>query len=72
MFANENYLDEPQDTEFKGTIINLRKDSKEFKVDTKKQFSEIKEKEIMVNTQEIQLIKIMKTIQDLKIGFNRR
>jgi hypothetical protein len=36
MFANENYLDEPQDTEFKGTIINLRKDSKEFKVDTKK------------------------------------
>lgn len=79
MFANENYLDEPQDTEFKGTIINLRKDSKEFKVDTKKQLKKVKEKEFKENkflndAQEntaIRLMEMMKTISDLKIELSK-
>lgn len=30
MFSNGNYLDEPQDTHFKGAIINLFKEFKVF------------------------------------------
>lgn len=44
MSANENYLDEPQETEFKRTVKFI-KEFKEFKEDTKKHLSEIKEKE---------------------------
>lgn len=40
MLANENYLDELQDTEYKRTILNFIKESNAFK-DTKRQLSEI-------------------------------
>lgn len=36
LFANENYLDEFQDTEFKRTVINLTEEFMEFKEETKK------------------------------------
>lgn len=49
MFANNNYLDELQDTEFKGTIINFIKYFKEFTEYTNKQFNEIKKKELLEN-----------------------
>lgn len=45
IFANENYLDELQDTELKRTIKIFIKELKEFKEDTQQQFSEIKKKE---------------------------
>lgn len=41
MIANENYLNEPQDTEFKRTIASFIKEFKEFREDTKKQLNEI-------------------------------
>lgn len=44
-FANENYLDELQDTEFTRTIIQVL-DFKKFKTDTKKHLNEIKEKDL--------------------------
>lgn len=46
VFSNENYLDEPQDTEFKRTIINFSDDFKDFKEDTKKQYNDIGDKDI--------------------------
>lgn len=44
MLANENYLDDLQDTEIKIEIKTLHKNFQEFKGDTKKQLNEIKEK----------------------------
>lgn len=49
MFANEIYLEETVDTEFKRTMVNSIKEYKEFKVDTKKQFNQIKELECKRN-----------------------
>lgn len=47
LFASENDLDEPQNTEFKRTIKNSIKGFKEkFKKDTKKQDSELKKRNI--------------------------
>lgn len=46
IFDSENYLDEPQDTEFKRTIINFSDDFKDFKEDTKKQYNDIGDKDI--------------------------
>lgn len=45
MFANDNYLDKPQNTELKRIIINFIKEFKEFIEDTKNQLNEIKKKE---------------------------
>lgn len=36
MFSKENYLDKPQHTQIKRTIINLNKESKKIKEDIKK------------------------------------
>lgn len=44
MSANENYQDEPQEKEFKRTVKFI-KEFNEFKEDTKKNLSKIKEKE---------------------------
>lgn len=41
MLANENYLDELQDTEYKRKFLNFIKESNAFKEDTKRQLSEI-------------------------------
>ena len=49
MFANDNYLEEPQDTEFKGTIISFIREFKDLREDTKKQVNEIKEKAFTEN-----------------------
>lgn len=49
MLANENYLDELQDTECKRTIINFIKEFKDFKEDTKRQLSGIKENKLKEN-----------------------
>ena len=49
MIANENYLNEPQDTEFKRTIASFIKEFKEFREDTKKQLNEINEVELKEN-----------------------
>lgn len=46
VFANEFYQDEHQDTEFKRAIINSIKELKEFKEDTKKHPSEVREKNL--------------------------
>lgn len=43
MFSNENYLDEPEDTEYNRTIINLIKKFKEVKKDTNKHFIKLKD-----------------------------
>lgn len=43
MFSRGNYLDEPQDTEFKITIINLIEEFKEFIRDTSKHLNALKE-----------------------------
>lgn len=43
LFSNGNYLDEPQDTEFKRTIMNLIKDAKAFKEDRSRELNELKE-----------------------------
>lgn len=42
VFTNENYLDEPQDTGFKKTIINSFLKFKKLKEDMKKQSNEIR------------------------------
>lgn len=52
MFANENYIDEPQDTELNRTTTNFNKESKEFKEDIKKQLDKIKESKQLSDTQE--------------------
>lgn len=50
MFSSENYLGEPRtQTSFKSTIINFIREFKEFKEYLKKQFSEIKVKELREN-----------------------
>ena len=49
MLANENYLDELQDTEIKREIKTLHKNFQEFKEDTKKRLNEIKEKGLEEN-----------------------
>ena len=72
MFDNENYLDEPQNTKFKRTIINFLKELKEFKDKTKNQLIEIKNKEHKKNncltdvqeTTDIRLVEMIKIIQD--------
>lgn len=46
MFAKKNYLNEPRDTKFQKTIKNIIKEWQEFTQTTKKQFNEIKEKEL--------------------------
>ena len=46
MFALETYLDELQDTEIKRKSINLLREFKQFKENTKKPFSEIREKSL--------------------------
>lgn len=49
MFYNENYLDEPQDTELKRTVIILIKEFTEFKEDTNQRLSKPKENEFKEN-----------------------
>lgn len=49
MFYNENYLDEPQDTELRRTVIMLIKEIKEFKEDTNQRLSKLKENEFKEN-----------------------
>lgn len=77
IFANENYLDEHQDTELKRTIINFIKELKDFK--SHNQHTEVKEKEWKENkylndAQEntnIKLMEMMSTIQDLRTEFSK-
>lgn len=49
MLANENYLDELQVTKIIKKSANLVKELEEFKEDTKKQLSGIKDKELKEN-----------------------
>lgn len=42
IFANDNYLEEPQDIELKETMISFIREFKDLRKDTKKQLSEIK------------------------------
>jgi hypothetical protein len=42
-FANENYLDRPQETKFKGTIIDFIKELKGFEDDMKKLLEAMKD-----------------------------
>ena len=65
MFANKNYLDEPQDTEFNRTVINFIKEFKKFKGNTAKQSNEIQKQVLRGNkcvrdVQENTNIKLMK------------
>jgi hypothetical protein len=85
MFNNENYLDEPQNTEFERTIINFLKEHKEFKDKTKNQLAEIKNKELKKNNcltdvqettnwwfqESIRLMEMIKIIQGLRTEFNQ-
>lgn len=73
MFTNENYPDKPQDTKFKRAIINFIKAFKGYKEDKKKLFNELKNKDLgdgQENTN-IKLMKMIKTIQDSKMEFNK-
>jgi hypothetical protein len=74
MIANENYLNEPQDTEFKRTIASFIKEFKEFREDTKKQLNEIKTKILRRTRTEgcprqhkDRLMDLMKTIHSLQM-----
>jgi hypothetical protein len=80
MITNENYLGELQDPETKRTTINLLGEFKQFKENTKKEFNEIREKELkekkclsvaQENTN-IRLIEMMKATQDLKAKLNKK
>lgn len=61
------------------TIMNVTKEFKEFREDTKKQFSEIKEKVLKENKHPSDaqeninkwLVEMTKTIQDLRMKFNQ-
>lgn len=73
MLANENYLDELQVTKIKKSA-NLLKELEEFKEDTKKQLSGIKDKELKENERlrdvqedtSTRLTELTKTTQDLR------
>lgn len=43
MLYSDNYLDEPQNTEFKTAIISIIKGSKQFKENMNKNLSQLKE-----------------------------
>lgn len=77
MLANENYLDELQNTEVKRTIINLFKEFKELKEDANKQLLKSRRKSFrrlkacLGDAQEntnIRLVEIANMIQDLRIN----
>lgn len=74
MLANENYLDELQVTKIIKKSANLVKELEEFKEDTKKQLSGIKDKELKENERlrdvqedtSTRLTELTKTTQDLR------
>lgn len=74
MLANENYLDELHVTKIIKKSANLVKELEEFKEDTKKQLSGIKDKELKENERlrdvqedtSTRLTELTKTTQDLR------